>query len=67
LIIHDLFLSYQSAPHNAAELGALTINAARAASFAHHRQFHFLRKSDAHLYRLVRELTPGNGSIDDMG
>jgi hypothetical protein len=27
----------------------------------------FQRKSDAHLYRLVRELTPGNGSIDDMG
>jgi hypothetical protein len=22
---------------------------------------------NAHLYRLVRELTPGNGSIDDMG
>ena len=22
---------------------------------------------NAHLYRLVRELTPGNGSIDDLG
>jgi len=27
-------------------------------------KFYFLRKSDAHLYRLVRELTPGNGSIE---
>jgi hypothetical protein len=27
-------------------------------------KFYFLRKSDAHPYRLVRELTPGNGSIE---
>ena len=27
----------------------------------------FLRKSDARLYRLVRELTPGNGSIERPG
>src|SRR5215472_16633495 len=28
--------------------------------------FYFLGKSDAHLYRLVRESTPGSGDFDDM-